>query len=1260
MKKYYSLFLMGWLLYVVAATVAMAQVLPVKIQGQVLDAESNQAIVKANVFLSGTSVGVVTDAKGRFVLNDSLPKGQYTLVFSHVSYDNEAKQITVDQAISQEVNVLLIPKKGKLLKEITIVAKTDKRWKGQLARFKREFLGTSKIARKCKILNPWVLDFKEKDQTLQATAADEIIIENPVLGYKIYCLLKGFSNKKLYTTYQGYYRFEQLSPPNKRQARKREKNRIKAFQGSFKHFMSALLYKRLDVEGFAIYYTRDSPEQKVNPKLQPINPRQLYNQDAQSFNFIVPHYLRVIYMKEQEENAFLKWQFGKYAYNIRTGFQSSMVHVNGGSLKVSDLGITMDDPAKLKSYGYWAWERVGDMLPTDFFPKSLLNTIRASQFQTVKKLKAFSQHHPQEKIYLHQDKSYYVAGDTLWFSGYVVDASTHRPSAVSKTVFVDLIDDKGEIKHQLVLHNQGGKVNGEFLLNQEIDPGQYRLRAYTQFMADFSRPYLFNRMFEVGLSSKKSVKAKLSYQHALQVQNKVINYHLRLFEGFEETLVNRKLAIEIKVAGKTYATEKIKVDAKGHIQGVIKFPSDHKVPYVELIASNTKNGFKESFKIPVQVRKKQLFFFPEGGDLIAGLVNQVAFKALDKNGLGSEVKGYISNRKGQKVATIQSSHLGMGKFSFIPNKKGLYTAVITHKDGSRQSFVLPTVKAHGYVLQVDNSNAEKVSFEVLTNFRQKQKNSVIGHRRGQAAYAFEGEVSRSEPVIFDIPKTSLPGGMLHFTLFNVLSTPQCERLVFIKKRNPLDIKIQMPATTVAPQEKVQLSLQVKNQHGENAVANLSIAVVNADLIETNEQHSHIVSELLLKSDLKGFIEQPNFYFKDNQPTTNQALDLLMMTQGWRRFTWKQVLKPGQQLPDTISTGGLSISGVLKATSGWPLKEGTVTLISPQAKMFKTTAIDKKGRFTFNNLVLAKGTKILLQGFNRKGKPNVKITLDKPPMPLEVEFLEGYPELSADDKYDDYLRNHARQLQLLNSLGVGSGQMLKEVEVKAKKIRGRIYEKGQGQIYARPTSRLRLDSANADVAPYPNIFEYVRGRLGGIRVAKVLSEGFPRYAIFVRGSNTATLSGGIEPLYLLDGSPISANTLETIPLERIAFVDVLGMAEALIFGSPGVFAVYTKKDEIKARPKYRPGRLSFVSKSGYHKAREFYIPPYDQEAYRKRNLPDLRSTIYWNPNVEIKDGKATVSFYNAGSEAKYKIVVEGVAKDGAVGRQEYYYLVKSQE
>lgn len=1259
MKKYCSLLLMGWL-YAASVTVAIAQALPVKIQGQVLDAESNQAIAKVNVFLSGTRAGAVTDSKGRFTLKDSLPKGQYTLVFSHVSYDNEVKQITVDQAISQEVNVLLIPKKGKLLKEITIVAKTDERWKGQLARFKREFLGTSKIARKCKILNPWVLDFKEKDQTLQATAADEIIIENPVLGYKVHCLLKRFSNKKLYTTYQGYYRFELLKSRNKRQAKKRAKNRFKAFQGSFKHFMNALLYKRLEEEGFAIYYTRDSPEQKVAPKLQPINPTQLYNQDAQNFNFIVPHYLRVIYMKEQEENAFLKWRFGKYAYNIRTGFQSSMVHINGGSLKVSDLGITMDDPAKLKSYGYWAWERVGDMLPTDFFPKSLLNTIRASQFQTVKKLKAFTQHHPQEKIYLHQDKSYYAVGDTLWFSGYVVDASTHRPSVVSKTVLVDLIDNKGEIKRQLVLYNQGGKVNGEFLLNREIDPGRYRLRAYTQFMADFSRPYLFNRIFEIGLSGKKTVKAKLSYQHALQVQNKVINYHLRLFEGFEETLANRKLAIEIKAAGKTYTTEKIKVDAKGHVQGAIRLPSDHKVPYVELIASNTKNGFKESFRIPVQVRKKQLFFFPEGGDLTADLVNQVAFKALDKNGLGSEVKGYISNQKGQKIATIQSTHLGMGKFSFTPNRKGLYTAVITHKDGTRQSFVLPTVKAKGYVLHVDNNGTEKVSFKILTSFRQKQKISVIGHRRGQAAYAFEGEVSRSEPVAFDIPKTSLPGGLLHFTLFDAALTPQCERLVFIKKRNPLDIAIQMPATTVAPQEKVQLSLQVNNQQGGNA-ANLSIAVVNTDLIETNEQHSHIVSELLLKSDLRGFVEQPNFYFKDNQPTTNQALDLLMMTQGWRRFTWQQVLKPDEQVPDTISNGGLSISGIVKATSGWPLKEGTVTLIAPQAKMFKTTAIDKKGRFTFNNLVLAKGTKILLQGFNHKGKPNVKITLDTPPIPLKVEFLEGYPELSADaDKYDHYLRNHARQLQLLNSLGVGDGQMLKEVEVKAKKIRGRIYEKGQGQIYARPTSRLRLDSANAGAAPYPNIFEYVRGRLGGIRVTKVLSEGFPRYAVFVRGSNTATLSGGIEPLYLLDGSPVSPNTLETIPLEWIAFVDVLGAAEALIFGRPGVFAVYTKKGEIKARPKYRPGRLSFTSKIGYHKAREFYVPPYDQEAYRKRNLPDLRSTIYWNPNVEIKDGKATVSFYNAGSEAKYKIVVEGVAKDGAVGRQEYYYLVKSQE
>lgn len=1250
---------------------ALAQNIPVTIQGLILDAETNLPIKSANVFLSGTTIGASTNAEGKYLIKDSIPRGNYSLVFSHVKYGISTLAIVIQAPQDFTINMLLIPQKS-TLDEVTISAKKDRSWERHLKIFKNEFIGTSSTAYNCKILNPWVLSFSKKHDTLYASSSKEIEIENKSLGYKVFCSLKSFYNIGYQTSYKGYYRFQLLKPKNARQEKKWKKRRLRAFNGSLRHFMCALLHERIDKEGFEVYTTTDSPESNSNVPLQYIDPKKLYEQKNNETYISIPDYLKIVYIREREETSYINWrtkatQIARTLAKENTRLQSSWLSIQNKRIKVSDLGSLMDDPTKLHSMGYWAWKRVSDMLPSDFFPQDLLQAIQLSKIQTIKQLRQFTQTRPQEKVYLHQDKSYYAVGDTLWLSAYIVDAVHHKPSDLSKILYVDLIGPDNQVKRQLKLYNSQGKAAGDFTINNEFKPGVYRLRAYTKLMTEFNQRFFFHQRFEIGLLSKKEIQANLTYQSKTKAQNEAVNYTLRLKEGFKAQLANKPLKVVVKSSQKTYDTQQLSINAQGELKGTVAIPTTEKDPYIELVAqsSDPQNKFSKSFYIPIHSYQKKMVFFPEGGDLIAGITNHVGFKALTPQGIGGDVEGTIVDNEGTKVASFRSTHLGMGKFKFSPEKGKSYEAVISQPGGTTQAFPLPKVKEQGYTLHISNASSDLTIITIHSSFKRSRSFNLIGHSRGNPVYTMSGKVKRNQAFTAKILKSSLPGGIIHFTLFDQNFAPRCERLAFIRKNNELDIEIHPNKDEYSSNEKVDVNLRVKSFVHDTLPAHLSIAVVNLDMAPNASYQTSILSNLLLTSDLTGYIENPNYYFQDRKPATLQALDLLMMTQGWRRFTWKEVREAANKKPPTIELErGFRVSGVLKANSGWPVKNGKVTILAPRLQLFSTVQTNDKGAFKFENLPLLNGTKVLIRGTNHKGKPNVKITLDAPPAPMKARQLDSYPRFlsSTATDMDVYLKNQAKQAQLLKALGVNLDEFIEldEVQVTARKIKGKQYSKRPGQLYSRPNFRLHLENTNAGVSAATNFLSYITGKIPGVTVGGDPSTG--RIGVFYRGSNRSTLYGKRSVMYLLDGSPVTIDMLENLPLNQIAYVDMISSARAVMYGADavnGVMAVYLKKDNGSSKRvvKAKKGQLNFIFNEGYYQARQFYVPPYDKENFTKKKLPDLRSTVYWNPLVKVKNGEAHVSFYNPDANSRYQILVEGVSAQGELGRQVYYYLIK---
>lgn len=1280
MKNFYTRLLLALLFIGINHTIPIAQKLPIIIQGRVMDAETNHPIPKVNVFLSGTTIGTSTDGTGKYTIKDSIPKGRYSLVFSHVKYGTDAQAIEINAPRIFNINMALVPRKG-TLNEVTIKGKKDRTREKYLKTFKREFLGTSSAAYNCKILNPWVIDIKELNDTLYASSEKEIIVENPILGYKIHCLLKSFSNVGYQTSYNGYYRFEKLKAKNSKKSNKWYKKRLSTFYGSFRHFVCALLYERVKKDGFELYKTDQSPEVSKKIVLQNINPKNLYTQKDNETHIVIPNFVRVIYNREREEPGFITWSIKQKMgaattiHGRKSEPQGSWISITGNKLKVSELGIIMDNPAKLRSFGYWAWERVGDMLPADFFPAEMMQAIKISKIQTISQLKRYTFNRPQEKVYLHQDKGYYAVGDTLWFSGYVVDAISHKPSALSRIVYVDLIDENNQVKQQLKVFNDRGKATGQFSLGYGYKPGNYRLRAYTKLMEGQNKHFFFNQRFEIGLQKRKNRQAKFTYKSQPGNTDEVINYQLKLPDH-----AKKSIQLVIKSPGKSYQSQTIKVDASGNIAGSITIAPSEKTPYIEFIAksSNKKKPLNKRFFVPVHRYQKRVTFFPEGGDLVAGITNFVAFKAVTPQGKSTDMAGSIVDDKGTQVTTFKSTHAGMGRLAFMPQKGRQYKAVISHSSGAKQSIDLPSPKENGYVLHINNSSSDLVVVTVRSTYKKTQSFSLIGHSRGEPVYTISGETKRNKRYTIKILKSSLPAGIVNFTLFDKGFQPLCERLVFIRKRKELDIEVASDKNSYYPRDKVELSFKVKSFKYDTLPANLSVSVIDQNIVPETPHQSNILSSLLLTSDLKGYIENPNFYFKDRSEQTLQALDLLMMTHGWRRFTWKKIFSDNEKVPKINVENGFTISGTVKASSGWPVKGGTVTIIAADVKLFKTTQTDDQGRFKFDNLVLVNNTKVSLRAFNAKGKPSAKIELDQTPAPIKVMAMDDRPRLhTAPEKASNYLNRLAR---------LKKGELLEEVQVKAKKIKGPQYERMQGQLHSRPNYRLRPDQTNGGTSAATNFIDYINGKIPGLVIRNLYNSNGERVVYYRQNTNqyggkvvetvTAVVNGKErtiptkierqkQPIFLLDGIQVPLNALEALPLDDIAVIDMLSSTQGMVYGPDaayGVMAVYTKRGKdgkIRTIPT-NPGQVTFNFSHGYFKARQFYVPPYNEEAFVKQKLPDLRSTIYWNPYIEVKNGEAKVSFFNATAPATYKVVVEGISKEGEIGRQIYTLKVKEKE
>lgn len=563
-----------------------------------------------------------------------------------------------------------------------------------------------------------------------------------------------------------------------------------------------------------------------------------------------------------------------------------------------------------------------------------------------KKLSAFSGQAPEDRIYVSFDKPFYEPGDDIWFSAFVRDGGSHKPSSKSDIVHVELLNPKGTVEKSLNLIAKNGVAAGDFHLDNEALGGMYKVRAYTNWMKNEGDKNAFERDLQVQDIVLPNLKMKIEFVKKAYGSGDEVMAKLVLNTNENKPLANHPLKFVANLDGKPVIAKNDVTDDEGVRYIKFLLPGELKTTDGLLNVMIDYNGSTESISrsIPIVLNKIKLALFPEGGDLVLGMESRVAFRALNEFDKPADVEGVIMTEKGSRVASFSSFHQGMGAFQINPQPNEKYSVKITRPEGISETFPLPEALSRGYVMNIKNSKPGEIS--AVINTTENEDLSLVAQVRGKVCYttAVSTKPGQNE-VVF--PTAGFPIGVAQITLFDSKGIARSERLTFVNKEKQLTISVETDKEKYQPREKVKMTLLVRDERGLPMPANLALSVVNDQLLSfADDKSGNILSELLLQQDLREKVEEPAFYFNKKEEKADEALDYLLMTSGWRRFTWEKIM--GDELPAITCQGEKAIVAgmIMDAGTGKAIANAKIKVGNGQEYL-----TDEDGKFSLKNIEL---------------------------------------------------------------------------------------------------------------------------------------------------------------------------------------------------------------------------------------------------------------------------------------------------------------------
>ncbi len=864
--------------------------------------------------------------------------------------------------------------------------------------------------------------------------------------------------------------------------------------------------------------------------------------------------------------------------------------------------------------------------------------------------------HPNEKVYVHFDKPYYAVSDTIWFKGYVT-IDLHQPSNLSKILYLEMTNIQGQILSESKLRLVNGMASGYIPLpSAYFSRGNYRVRAYTRWMRNADPAYFFNRTISLGTTEQGQVFPRVSFKNVITEKNAKINAVVVYKDQDGNPYSNKKVAWKASNDDGTINKGKGETDKDGvlHIEFSSEKPSELNASTISTdLAVEEKNIVTKSFPIELTSAGIDVQFFPEGGHLINGVRSRVAFKVVKPDGLGIDATGTIVDNAGTLVANFSTQHLGMGVFAMMPENDKTYKANLTFADGTQSTIDLPTARLEGISISVVNNAADSLYIRITSSDSYFQKNQdktfyVVGQSGGVVCYAAQ-TVLKTTSYSATIPKSKFPTGILQVSVFSSKGTPLSERITFINNHDQLNLSLKSDQAAYSRRQKVRMLVSAKNKSLPSE-GNFSVSVVNESVLPWDDNNSPtILSQLLLTSDLRGFVEQPNYYFNNTDEKKSTDLDVLMMTQGYRRFSYKNVLADKIPPISFLPEQGIEISGTLRTNTGMPVSRGNVRLFIPDKAYSTTTVTDMNGNYRFSNVMVSDSSKVTVNARDNANGSSLVLSVDGMIPPPQTQFINPAGTVAnLDSTLRPFLQNTRKQSN--------TPRALKEVVIKTASAVKKPSHSDYGSL-----NLLKMDPDHTIAgAKFKDCNTFA-----SCLTAESLGLTFDGNNLYVTRDYNA---GGRTPVAIfVNGMNVDFNYLMNVDPNMVESVEIFnddGFSSInRTTGTKGVIEVNVKK-QTKGEKISKDQLLEMLSHKyiiefapgGYNTDRVFYTPKYTAES--NSSTVDLRSTIYWNPEVVTdKAGNASFEFYNSDGTGTYKAIIEGIDRDGNIGRYVYRYKVQ---
>lgn len=835
----------------------------------------------------------------------------------------------------------------------------------------------------------------------------------------------------------------------------------------------------------------------------------------------------------------------------------------------------------------------------------------------------FADSYPREKVSLHLDNASYYLGDTIWFKAYVVTAEQNLPTTISKPLYVELLDQLGNVVERQIIQLTDGEGTGQIILNNTFFTGYYEMRAYTKWMLAFDNPSCFSRVLPV--------------------------YRKRLSD--EET-------------PRSIATYRMDASMKQR-------PKD-----------------KE--------KKFTVRFFPEGGQLVKGISSIVAFEATSRDKGAADVEGTVVLPSGEELAHIRSLHDGMGYFEYKPEEKAGVAKI--DYEGSTYQFDLPEALPQGYVLRIDNRR-EMLDITVARSSQaMKDTLAVFVSSQGRPykcmTLDFEDELNCQ----FRISTKELPPGVQQISLVNLKGETLCERFCYVMPRSSMLLACKTDHALYRPFEPVTCRIKVRDHLNRPVQANLSVSIRNGVESDFREYDHSIYTDLLLVSDLKGYIHQPGFYFENQSAERFKMLDVLLLVRGWRKYDLSRLIGKRPFLPRYLPETSLTLYGQVESYFGKALRNVGVSILARRdsVSIAGMTKTDSLGYFSAPVDGFSGSMDALIQTRNEGKKWNkqavVKLFRNFEPSLRKLDYYELNPEWketgdlkqlldTLDIAYKDSV--FGPDHHLLDEVVVNAKRLnllLKQTERFEKEILGyynitqvvdKMRDKGEA-VYNLP---MLLKELNPNFRLSDSLsLHYNNSRVLFIVNGGVLSYGKTDYVLdkdvdAIKSIMLYYDQAGGESVFVMNKqsnrvTKFTANNFwsgrwQDGDLSELPLQDAIGadsgpdalwgekdrktMKKGPLQKSSVVVCSITTIDDWDPNKTYKARRgIRHTYIQGYNEPLEFYSPAYPNGA--PLYTEDSRRTLYWNPNVKTNEkGEAVIRCYNSDNSAPLIINVETLYK-----------------